>query len=124
MVDTLPELMMIEQKKTHILQFGEYHVYLTWKCDGIFIREDGVPAFVELKTSAHGWQEEDVMGNIQALAYSFLFDISYVERWIFIKDNKPIQRFWQTIDTYHAFDEVRKRIEEILYTRYRYEVTC
>jgi len=83
--ETLPELLMIEQKKRLMIEYWKYLIVLTWKFDGLYIKDWKV-CIVDLKTAA---KEMDYDNKMQLKIYWFLNNVSNVEYWVFSKDVNP-----------------------------------
>ncbi len=81
----LPELLMIEQKKRLMIEYGKYLIILTWKFDWMYIKDWKVH-IIDLKTAAKKMDYED---KIQLKIYWFLNNVSNIEYRVFNKDANP-----------------------------------
>lgn len=86
LAESLPELLMIEQKKRLRIEYWKYLITLTWKFDGLFIDPENGPTLIDIKTAA---TIVDYESKIQLKMYWFLNNIPNVQYRAFSKSAKP-----------------------------------
>ena len=116
---SLPELLLIEQKKRVVIEFWKYMIILASKLDGIYINWEEM-TIVDVKTSKYKWDINEAEWKMQMKVYAFVHQIPNIEWWIYTKVNPELQRMNFTLDIENNKQEVLNKIINHMEVKYGY----
>lgn len=118
LTNNLPDLLMIEQKKRYVIDYGRYQIILIGKFDWLYVN-NGKPTIVDIKTAMN--DNIDYENKIQLKVYWFLHWIPNIEYWIFTKHQQPqFKKIEFQLDLDKNKKEVALKIIEYIENTYWY----
>lgn len=118
LTDKLPDLLMIEQKKRYLIEYGKYQIILVGKFDWLYLN-NWIPTIIDIKTAMN--ENIDYANKIQLKVYWFLHWIPNIEYWIFTKHKNPqFRKLDFQLDLHKNKKEVALKIIEYIENTYWY----